>query len=289
MGIVLWSFTGTGMRKQVLLIFLVGIHSVTAFAQNDVAIHFLGEEKAVKTGYYGNSDYVLTRFPSVKSQDSIRRVINKELLKYPKAVLKKARLGKIIVVDEAYAIKGDTVFAMVDGTYAVPVEKGNIIFVSGTSPMLPGVVHHELSSIMMYELSADTMLYDELLKIEKAFVSVTPYYSDEEKLKASASARTFSYPANKDNQFVLGNTGYSLVDFENDFNTIAQYLFTPTLSRELNRLLVDPKMKLWEFLNVAKKNNYPIYQKVMLVIEYYGKIDSMFTEEYFRNLEKKVL
>jgi hypothetical protein len=171
----------------------------------------------------------------------------------------------------------------------VPVEKGNIIFVSGTSPMLPGVVHHELSSIMMYELSADTMLYDELLKIEKAFVSVTPYYSDEEKLKASASARTFSYPANKDNQFVLGNTGYSLVDFENDFNTIAQYLFTPTLSRELNRLLVDPKMKLWEFLNVAKKNNYPIYQKVMLVIEYYGKIDSMFTEEYFRNLEKKVL
>ena len=272
------------MRKQILLIFFVPILIVTAFAQNDVAIHFLGEEKAVRTGYYGNSEYVLTRFPAVKSQDSLRKIINKELLKYPKAVLKKARLGKIIVVDEAYSIKGDTVFAMVDGTYAVPVENGNIIFVSGTSPMLPGVIHHELSSIMMYELSSDTAVYDELLKVEKSFVSVTPYYSDEEKLRATASARTFAYPANKDNHFVLGNTGYSLVDFENDFNTIVQCLFTPTLSKELNRLLVDPKMKLWEFLDVAKKGNYPIYKKVMLVIEYYETIDPLFTEAYFRTM-----
>ena len=277
--------TGTGMRKQILLI-LFASYSVLTIAQNDVSIHFLGEEKAVRTGYYGNSDYVLTRFPAPKSQDSIRKVINKELLKYPKAVLKKTRLGKIIVVDEAYSIKGDTVFAMVDGTYAVPVENGNIIFVSGTSRMLPGVIHHELSSIMMYELSSDTLVYDDLLKIEKTFVSTTPYYSDEEKLKATASAKTFAYPANKDNHFVLGNTGYSLVDYENDFNTIVQCLFTPVLSKELNRLLVDPKVKLWEFLDEAKQKDYPVYKKVMLVIEYYRRIDPMFTEEYFRKLEK---
>lgn len=263
------------------------LHAVTAVAQNDVAIHFLGDEKAVRTGYYGNSEYVLTRFPATKSQDSIRKVINKELTKYPKAALKKARLGKIIVVDEAYCIKADTVFAMVDGTYAVPVENGNIIFVSGTSRMLPGVIHHEVSSIMMYELASDTALYDQSLKVQKAFVSVTPYYSDEEKLRASASAKTFAYAANKDNHFVLGNTGYSLVDFENDFNTIVQCLFTPTLSKDLNRLLVDPKVKLWEFLDVAKEKNYPIYKKVMLVIEYYGKIDGVFTEEYFRNMERR--
>jgi hypothetical protein len=279
------------MQKQLLFILfvpiIIGSHSVLTLAQNDVAIHFLGEEKAVRTGYYGNSEYVLTRFPAVKSQDSLRKIINKELLKYPKAVLKKAKLGKIIVVDEAYSIKGDTVFAMVDGTYAVPVQNGNIIFVSGTSPMLPGVIHHELSSIMMYELSSDTVLYDELLKVEKAFVSVTPYYSDEEKLRATASARTFAYPANKDNHFVLGNTGYSLVDFENDFNTIVQCLFTPTLSKELNRLLVDPKMKLWEFLDIAKQKNYPIYKKVLLVIEYYETIDPVFTEEYFKAMSNE--
>ena len=257
-----------------------------SLAQENVAIQFLGEEAAVSAGLYGQSEYVLTRFPAVKSQDSIRRVINKELLKYPKAVLKKARLGKIVVVDEAYCIRGDTVYAMVDGTYVVPVENGNIMFVSGTSAVLPGVIHHELSSIMMYELSTDSVVSEELSKVQKAFLSVTPYYSDEEKLKSSASAKTFAYPKNKDNYFVLGNTGYSLVDYENDFNTIVQFLFTPTLSNELDWLLVDPELKLWDFLDEAKKNNYPIYKKVQLVIEFYKKIDAGFTEDYFRILEK---
>lgn len=257
-----------------------------SLAQENVTIQFLGEEAAVSAGFYGHSEYVLTRFPAVKSQDSIRRIIDTELSKYPKAVLKKARLGKIVVVDEAYCMKGDTVYAMVEGTYVVPVKNGNIMFVSGTSPFLPGVIHHELSSIMMYELSNDAVVHEELSKVQKAFLSVTPYYSDEEKLKSSASAKTFAYPRNKDNYFVLGNTGYSLVDYENDFNTIAQFLFTPTLSKELHWLLVDPELKLWEFLDEAKKNNYPIYKKVQLVIEFYKTIDAGFTEEYFRTLEK---
>ena len=278
------------MWRWTIFIFFVpmfiGMHSVISLAQENVAIQFLGESTAASAGFYGHSEYVFTRFPIGKSQDSIRRVINKELLKYPKAVLKKARLGSVVVVDEAYNIKGDTVFAMVDGTYVVPVENGNIMFVSGTSAFLPGVIHHELSSIMMYELSTDTVVFEEWLKIQEAFLSLTPYYTDEEKLKASASAKGFAYPRNKNNQFVLGNTGYSLLDYENDFNTIVQYLFTPILSRELHRLLVDPKMKLWEFLDEAKKSNYPIYNKVQMVIEYYKKIDPGFTEEFFRTLEK---
>ncbi len=278
------------MRQLILLILfipiIVGTHAVVSLAQENVTIQFLGEEAAVSAGFYGHSEYVLTRFPAAKSQDSIRKVINKELSKYPKAVLKKARLGKILVVDEAYCIRGDTVYGMVDGTYVVPVKNGNIMFVSGTSPLLPGVIHHELSSIMMYELSTEAVVDEKLSKIQKAFLAVTPYYSDKETLVASASAKTFAYPRNKDNYFVLGNTGYSLVDYENDFNTIVQFLFTPTLSKELQCLLVDPELKLWEFLDEAKKNNYPIYKKVQLVIEFYKTIDAGFTEEYFRTLEK---
>ncbi|HEX6225226.1 MAG TPA: hypothetical protein VFZ52_12485 [Chryseolinea sp.] len=278
------------MQRLILLIIIIpliiGTNAGLSLAQENVGIQFLGDEAAVSAGFYGHSEYVLTRFPAVKSQDSIRRVINKELSKYPKAVLKKARLGKIVVVDEAYCINGDTVYAMVDGTYVVPVEKGNIMFVSGTSRFLPGVIHHELSSIMMYELTTDTVVYAALSRVQKAFLSVTPYYSDKETMAASASARTFAYPKNKDNYFVLGNTGYSLVDYENDFNTIVQFLFTPTLSKALNCLLVDPRLKLWDFLDEAKKNNYPIYKKVQLVIGYYKSIDARFTEEYFRTLEK---
>ncbi len=193
-----------------------------------------------------------------------------------------------MVVEDAYCIKGDTVFAMVDGTYVVPVDKGNIIYVCGSSPILPGVIHHELSSILLYELASDSVVFKEMQKVQKAFVSMTPYYSDEEKLKASASAKTFAYPRNKDNRHVLGNTGNSLVDFENDFNTIVRCLFTPTLTKEQNRLLVDPKMKLWDFLDEAKQKNYPIYMKVQLVIGYYKMIDPELTEEYFRSLEKQM-
>src|SRR6187455_239045 len=164
------------MRQLILLIFLVpiivGTHAVVSLAQENVTIQFLGEEAAVSAGFYGHSAYVLTRFPAAKSQDSIRKVINKELSKYPKDVLKKARLGKILVVDEAYCIRGDTVYGMVDGTYVVPVENGNIMFVSGTSPLLPGVIHHELSSIMMYELSTDAVVDEKLSKIQKAFLAV---------------------------------------------------------------------------------------------------------------------
>lgn len=272
------------MWKQILLMAFV-FQAVTSFAQHNVAIHFLGEEKAVRAGYYGHSDYVLTRFPAGKSQDSIRKIINKELLKYPKAVLQKIRLGQIIVVDEAYYMKEGSVYAIVDGTYVVPLESGNIMFASGTSSMLPAVIHHELSSIMMYELSSDSLVHHELQKLQKAFVAVTPYLSDEEKSKASASTKMFAYPINKDNYVVLGSTGYALLDFENDFNTIAQCLFAPTLSKEQHRLLVDPKQNLWEFLDTAKKGNYPIYKKVQLVIEYYRLIDPMFTEEFFRKLE----
>ena len=42
-----------------------------------------------------------------------------------------------------------------------------------------------------------------------------------------------------------------------------------------------------QFLDEAKKNNYPIYKKVQLVVEYYHKINTVFTEEYFRNLESR--
>lgn len=276
------------MRQHTCFIFLILISEISV-AQENVGVQFLGDIKTARAGFYGHSEYVFTPFPPEKNQDSIRQVINKELQKYPGSALKKARLGKIIVVEEAYCIKGDTVFAMVDGTYVVPVDKGNIMYVCGSSPILQGVIHHELSSILLYELASDAVIFSEMQKLQKAFVAMTPYYSDKEKLEASASAKTFAYPRNKDNRHVLGNTGYSLVDFENDFNTIVQCLFTPTLTKGLNRLLVDPNVRLWDFLDEAKQKNYPIYMKVQLVIGYYSMIDPGFTEEYFRSLEKRML
>jgi hypothetical protein len=77
-----------------------------------------------------------------------------------------------------------------------------------------------------------------------------------------------------------------LVDYENDFNEIVKSLFCPKLLKQTGDLLLDKNQKLWEFLDFAKTNRYPVYQKVMMVIEYYNSIDPFFNEQYFRSLEK---
>jgi hypothetical protein len=76
------------------------------------------------------------------------------------------------------------------------------------------------------------------------------------------------------------------MDSENDFNEIVKCLFNPKLLKANNALLVDANFTLWEFLDEAKKNNYEVYKKVMMVIGYYNAIHPSFTEEYFKSFEK---
>lgn len=62
-------------------------------------------------------------------------------------------------------------------------------------------------------------------------------------------------------------TQYSLSGLENDINTFAQNIFSPSPG-------------FWQIVD-----HYPrIKKKVKLLIEFYNKIDSLFTEEYFRKL-----
>lgn len=64
-------------------------------------------------------------------------------------------------------------------------------------------------------------------------------------------------------------TQYSLSGLENDINTFAQNMFSPSEN-------------FWQTVD-----QYPrIKKKVKLLIDFYNKIDNMFTEDYFRNLQR---
>ncbi len=64
-------------------------------------------------------------------------------------------------------------------------------------------------------------------------------------------------------------TQYSLSGMENDINTFAQNIFSPSTG-------------FWEIVD-----QYPrIKKKITLLISFYNKIDPLFTDMYFRNLNK---
>lgn len=65
-------------------------------------------------------------------------------------------------------------------------------------------------------------------------------------------------------------TQYAMSSLENDINTIAQNLFCP-----------DPNF--WAIADRFSK----VRMKVKLLIAFYGKLSSVFTEEYFRGFAKK--
>jgi hypothetical protein len=64
-------------------------------------------------------------------------------------------------------------------------------------------------------------------------------------------------------------TQYSLSGLENDINTFAQNIFSPSEG-------------FWELVD-----KYPrIYKKTKLLIDFYNKIDALFTEDYFRKFSR---
>jgi hypothetical protein len=64
-------------------------------------------------------------------------------------------------------------------------------------------------------------------------------------------------------------TQYSMSGLENDINTFAQNIFSPSEN-------------FWQFVDIYPRIN----KKANLLIAFYNKIDSIFTEKYFRNLSR---
>lgn len=122
-------------------------------------------------------------------------------------------------------------------------------------------IHHELSS--MFLLNIDQDYSNRTYKIyQRKFNALNPYgfkYDSQIRVKDLSDEQS---------KYFASNT-YSMSQFENDFNMIAEVLFTDS--------------KYLSYLNTS----WPVYQKILLVIEFYHHyVDSKFTMEYFKDLKR---
>lgn len=253
-----------------------------------ISIEFVETPVIYPVGAYGENKGAFAPFTKNLNRDSIQNIIRNELKKYPNGVLEnKARLSQIILSDTMFVADEHGAFTKPAlGTYLVPAVEGNIVFLNATAKLLPAILHHEISSIFLCELATtDTLFNERTNKIFDHFAFVTPYFYKDTVI-SNAIKETGHWPDNKNNFYVLCNNGYALVDMENDFNEIVKCLFHPKLLKANKALLVDPNLKLWDFLDEARRDKYEAYKKVMMVIDYYNAVHPIFTESYFRNLEK---
>lgn len=121
-------------------------------------------------------------------------------------------------------------------------------------------LHHELSSIFLKQPKYG-LYYDSMMKLfYKLNEKSLTYYTHHEYIDLPIVSLT---EIEKD--FLVGNS-YAKSSFENDFNTIAELLFTQ------GNELID---------NIESRPNSVIRKKVSLVIEYYKSLDPKFNVTYF--------
>lgn len=260
----------------------------TSSVGQTISVEFVEAPVIYPVGAYGVSKGVFAPVTKKLNRDSIQAIILNELNKYPKGVLEtKARLSQIILSDTIFVSDENGEFTKPAlGTYFVPAVEGNIVFLKATAKLLPAILHHEISSVFLCELATtDTLFNERTNRIFEHFAFVTPYFYKDTAIY-NGIVKTKRWPDNKNNFYVLCNDGYALVDMENDFNEIVKCLFHPKLLKANKALLVDPNLKLWDFLDEARRDKYEVYKKVMMVVDYYNAIHPNFTLDYFKNIEK---
>ncbi len=183
-------------------------------------------------------------------------IINKAIAKYPEDVL-------FVHLRKIYILQSLTFF---DVPYGGTNTK-NVVYLTydninpeRTAPYVEGVFHHEFSSVLFRKFHKKFN--------EKKWLNINPIafeYGEGgvEAIKQGEASMKFDY-----NLLAIGFLNkYSQSAFEEDFNVFAQNLFS---GGEQFWFIVDT------FENINKK--------VELIIEFYHKINSNFTEEYFRSL-----
>jgi hypothetical protein len=187
-----------------------------------------------------------------------RAVMEKALVKYPKKVL----LENLKVVHFLSFMK------FFEVQYGGTNSNDAVYLVNNGKPLgytdkyLEQTFHHEFSSVLLRKFSnyLDTTTWKSLN--EPGFI-----YNDPE----DGVGAIRNNQSSQDLDSTLGRKGiltqYALSSIENDMNTIAQNLFCP-------------EKNFWPFVD-----KYPrLRSKVKMLVNFYGRVDEGFTEEYFRRL-----
>lgn len=291
--------------SKIISLILFGLISQITFAQgtyknlikirfvDDYESHYSGDIRGRETDTTSIERYdhkpAFDPIPQDYNKDSIFQIISKELDKYPLEVIKLSRLVEIVICDGVYFNdENHEPNIRASGTYIYPPDIGNVIFIDGYSKALPHTLHHEFSSVLFLQvIDYDSLFWPKYLETENYFKKHTNYIEDSPDFQNGgiSNSKWWLYPDNTDNKLVLRTDGYALTAFENDYNSIAGVLFAPENGRLTGNMLIENDKDLWEFLELAETEQYPIFDKVMKVINLYNHINPIFTVSYFKELE----
>lgn len=138
------------------------------------------------------------------------------------------------------------------------------IEINASCPIYKVAIHHELSSLFLnrYDLYVEK---DAFKNMETAFIKLNGQYKYHSILRSEAYHPIESTSDIGQHFFARK---YSVTNFENDYNVIAEMLFS------------DGAKTIDFMLNNSTK---PVAQKIKLVIEFYHKLDPSFTVQFFKN------
>ncbi|MFM7855865.1 MAG: hypothetical protein ACKO96_29080, partial [Flammeovirgaceae bacterium] len=143
-----------------------------------------------------------------------------------------------------------------NGTYMVPVQTGNVIFLDCNFIGLPKTLHHELSSVLFWQIYDDDPTFREKFEgVADYFDSVTTHVVDNPDWKKGDT----SFPKNTDNTLVLRNDGYALTDFENDYNSIER------MDDLIHFVIKTKKMPTMDTLLLLARKYRIVFQQKLIV------------------------
>ena len=239
------------------------------------ALVLAAKDTTVVNGIIIESNYSVSIFPeewrggSINAtgeqitSDELKRaepIIAKALKKYPKSLLS-------LTLRAVYFVKSMKFYNVgFGGTYSNDaVYVTNDGEVNGyTDAYIEQTFHHEYSSILFrgYARFLDTIAWKQ--QNDPGFD-----YNDPEAGVGAIKNNKSSQGLDSDLAAKGMLTQYAMSSLENDINTLAQNLFRP-------------EKNFWSIVD-----KYPrVEKKVKLLIEFYGKLSPMFTEQYFRSFDE---
>lgn len=194
---------------------------------------------------------------SGKSENFTYSDIRNELAKYPTGLLQ-AYLDKIVIWD---------------GSGGIALRCSKEIRVSSKLSLrnMRFTLHHEISSVILWQGNQcqDSEVLRKVNKIQNEFLNLNGDFRYDASIEG----------VNVDKAWIKIEEGteigqhfykfyYSTSTFENDFNTIAEFLF---INGE-------------ETIDFMTRNiDKPVGKKIQLVLDYYQAVNTLFTKAYFRN------
>lgn len=176
-----------------------------------------------------------------------------ELAKYPKSILQYYLKDVSFVESARFCGRADAIYDKI------------VLNCECSNSELKKAIHHEMSSILLqhYDLYVERGTFD---KMYQEFVKLNGDFSYDVKIANSNDA--MSKITNVKLLEYFYGVKYAQSGFENDFNVIAQFLFSNG-------------DEIISFMNSNPEK--PVSKKIRLVLDFYQKIDKGFNVSFFKN------